>query len=67
VETGVIPGGWYARSKLMDWEKSLSELAGLFEEMARANDVDPERPSLEFYRSHVELQLYLPVRSHSPI
>ena len=67
LETGAIPGGWYARSKLMDWEKNLSKLAGLFEEMARTHDVDPKRPSLEFYRSQAELQLFLPVRSHHPI
>ena len=67
LETGVIPGGWYVRSKLMDWEKNLSKLAGLFEEMARTHDVDPKRPSLEFYRSQAELQLFLPVLSHPPI
>ena len=48
LKTGVIPGGWYVRSKLMDWEK---KLPSLFEEMARTRDVDPKRPSLEFYRS----------------
>jgi hypothetical protein len=67
LETGVIPGGWYARGKLMDWEKNLSKLPGLFEEMARSHDMDPGRPSLEFYRSQVELQLFLPVLSHPPI
>ena len=67
LEPGVIPGGWYARSKLMDWEKNLSKLPSLFQEMARTHDVDPERPSLEFYRSQVELQLFLPVLSHSLI
>jgi hypothetical protein len=67
LETGVIPGGWYARSRLMDWEKNLSKLPSLFEEMARTLDGDPERPSLEFYRSQAELQLFLPVRSHPPI
>src|SRR5713226_5586625 len=65
--TGVIPGGWYVRSKLMDWEKNLSKLAGLFEEMAHTHDADPGRPSLEFYRSQAELQLLLPVRSQLPI
>ncbi len=35
LETGVIPGGWYARSRLMDWEKNLSKLPSLFEEMAQ--------------------------------
>ena len=67
LEPGVIPGGWYARSKLMDWEKNLSKLAGLFEEMARTHDVDPKRPSVEFYRSQAELQPFLPVLSHPPI
>jgi hypothetical protein len=67
LETGVIPGGWYARSKLMDWEKNLFKLPSLFEEMARTHDGDPKRPSLEFYRSQAELQLFLPVRSHHPI
>ncbi len=67
LETGVIPGGWYVCGKLMDWEKNLSKLPSLFEEMARTRDVDPKRPSLEFYRSQAELQLFLPVRSHHPI
>jgi len=67
LETGVIPGGWYARSKLTDWEKNLSKLLSLFEEMARTHDVDPKRPSLEFYRSQAEMHLFLPVRSHPPI
>lgn len=65
LETGLIPGGWYARSKLADWEKNLSKLPTLFEEMARSNDVDPQRPSIEFYRSQAELQLFLPIVRHS--
>ena len=67
LETGVIPGGWYVRSKLSDWEKKIAQLPSLFEEMARTHDVDPKRPSLEFYRSQAELQLFLPVRNHPPI
>jgi hypothetical protein len=66
LERGVIPGGWYTRGKLMDWEKNLSKLAGLFEEMAHSHDVDPKRPSLEFYRSQAEMHLFLPVRGHPP-
>ena len=30
--------------------------------MARTHDMDPARPSLEFYRSQTELLLFLPVR-----
>lgn len=67
LETGTIPGGLYLRGKLMDWEKNLSKLPSLFEEMARTHDVDPKRPSLEYYRSQAELLLFLPVRSQVPI
>jgi len=67
LETGVIPGGGYVRTKLSDWEKKIAQLPSLFEEMARTHDVDPTRPSLEFYRSQTELQLFVPVLSHPPI
>jgi hypothetical protein len=62
LETGVIPGGWFARRRLSDWGPRLSELPKIFEEMIRVEDVDPDRPSLEFYRSQTELHLLLPVR-----
>ena len=61
---GTIAGGWYARRKLADWEQNLSRLPAIFAEMARSEDVDPDRPSVEFYRSHTELHLLLPVRGH---
>lgn len=66
LESGVIPGGWYARRKLLDWEKHLSQLPELFEEMVQAHEVDPSRPSLEYYRSHIELQLLVPLRGSPP-
>jgi hypothetical protein len=67
LETGVIPGGWYVRSKLVDWQTNLSKLPSLFGEMRRSNEVDPGRPSLEFYRSQEEMQLFLPVKIHPHI
>ena len=67
LETGTIPGGWYARSKLVDWEKNRTQLPSLIEEMARTHDVDSNRPSLEFYRSQAEMHLFLPVKSHPAI
>jgi hypothetical protein len=67
LEPGVIPSGWYARSKLVDWPKNLSKLPIIFGEMKRTNDVDPSRPSLEFYRSQEEMQLFLPVKSRPQI
>jgi len=63
LDAGMIPGGWYARRKLLDWESKIPELPKLFEDLARTEDVAPERPSLEFYRSHTELQLLVPIRN----
>jgi hypothetical protein len=62
LEPGVIPGGWYARRRLPDWEKDLTQMARLFEEMNQSNEVDPARPSIEFYRSQAEMLLFVPVR-----
>jgi DNA gyrase inhibitor GyrI len=67
LETGVIPGGWYVRRKLTDWQKKISKLPSHFDEMARSHDADPNRPSLEFYRSQEEMQLFLPVKNHPQI
>ena len=64
LDTGAIPGGWYARRKLMDWESNLQQLPKIFAEMARAVEVDPNRPSVEFYRSHIELHVLVPVKAH---
>jgi hypothetical protein len=69
LETGLIPAGKYARRKITGWERIIREgkLPGVFDEFAnshRPNLVnDPERPSLEFYRSHEELILFVPVKS----
>jgi hypothetical protein len=67
LETGVIPGGIYARRKVLDWEKVINDgrLPAVFTEFARAHDVDHSRPSIEFYRSQDELQLFVPVVSTS--
>ena len=62
LDTGVIPGGWYVRRKLWEWESKIAQFPELFNEMTKAADVDPSRPSLEFYRSQSELQLLVPVR-----
>jgi hypothetical protein len=64
LETGEIPGGWYARRKIRDWEKDLHQLAVQFEDMARVlgDLVDPSRPSIEFYRSQAEMLVFVAVR-----
>jgi hypothetical protein len=65
VEAGVVPGGRYARRRVLDWERVIREgqLPKMFEEMVRAHaqEVDRSRPSIEFYRSQEELLLFLPV------
>jgi hypothetical protein len=68
LETGVIPGGLYARRKIQDWEKIVraGQLPRLFQEMIQANVFDHTRPSVEFYRSQTELQLLVPVKSSKP-
>jgi hypothetical protein len=66
LEAGMISGGRYVRRKLANWEKNIPLIGKLFEEMARTYDVDPARPSVEFYRSHDEMHLFLPVRSFPP-
>jgi hypothetical protein len=65
LEAGVIPGGWYVREKLMDWEKNIPEIGRRFREMERGNEVDSSRPSIEFYRSRGEVLLFLPVRKEA--
>ena len=62
LETGTIPGGWYARRTLLDWEGHESEIHRIFFEMIKVETVDPSRPSVEFYRSRKELLLLLPVK-----
>ena len=64
LETGANPGGKYARRKIMNWEKLIREgqLPRVTQEFAQAHDFDPNRFTLEFYRSQAELQLFVPVR-----
>ena len=63
--TGVIPGGLYARRKLRDWSKDLSQLGRVFKEMIEVVEVDSSRPELEFYRSQEEVLLFVPVLSRN--
>ncbi len=66
LDTGVIPGGRFVRRKIQDWERVIRSggLPKVYGEMhdAHAREFDPERYSVEFYRSHIELQLLLPVK-----
>jgi hypothetical protein len=70
LETGVIPGGRYARRKIMNWETIIrdGQLPRLMEDFASAHshEVDSRRFTLEFYRSQAELLLFLPVKASPP-
>ena len=57
-----IPGGEYERRKLTDWQEHIEEIATTFDAMVSEAELDPSRPSIEFYRSSRELVLLQPVR-----
>jgi hypothetical protein len=64
LETGVIPGGRYARRKIMNSQEIIrdGELPMATQEFTQAHDIDPNRFALEYYWSRTELQLFVPVR-----
>ncbi len=62
----VIPGGKYVREKLLNWRSRIPEIGERFVALARAYLEDPNRPSLEYYRSQSELHLLLPILSREP-
>ena len=65
LEAGVIPGGRFARRKILNWEAIIHDglLPRLSQEFAsaHAHEADPNRFTLEFYRSQAELLLFAPV------
>jgi hypothetical protein len=62
LEASTIPGGKYVREKLMNWTRRIPEIGKIFMEMGEEHSYDPDRPSIEYYRSQVELHLLLPVK-----
>jgi hypothetical protein len=65
LEMGRIPGGLYARQRILDWEHVIAagQLPAISKAMVGAVDVDRGRPELEFYRSMSELHILIPVLS----
>jgi len=59
LETGVIPGGLYARRRL---EGGPENIAATFDAMAEEHPQDTSRPCIELYRRHDEVILFLPIR-----
>ncbi len=63
LNTCIIPGGRYFRTKMKEWLERIPEIEQTFISLAKQYPSDPERPSIEFYRSQKELILFLPVLS----
>jgi hypothetical protein len=63
LEAGTIPGGRYVRRRVWDWESVVAagKMKEISQEFARGYVLDPDRPSIEFYRSMKELHILLPL------
>lgn len=59
--TWTLPGGKYARRRILDWEQHRDLIGPSIQALLRRPDVDPSRPCLEFYRSQKELLVMVPV------
>ena len=68
LELATLAGGLYVRRKILDWEAVIAagKLPSIGREMVETYRVDPSRPELEFYRSHTELHLLIPVLGRNP-
>jgi hypothetical protein len=62
LETGLLPGGRYLRTRLRGEPPQVYErIAPTFEALVQTTRPDESRPSIEFYRRHDEIDLLLPV------
>lgn len=62
LETGVLPGGRYARVRLEGKPPGLyAVIAPSFERLSARPDRDVSRPGIEYYRRHGVIDLLLPV------
>ena len=55
--TMMIRGGKYARAKLFDWSNHTDEIGKIFDELMEDFQMDPDSPTIEYYRSQSELHL----------
>lgn len=58
-----IDGGTFARMKMLDWTSKVDQIGPTFGVMISEFGIDPSRPQIEYYRSHTELHLLLPIGS----
>ncbi|HLC32742.1 MAG TPA: GyrI-like domain-containing protein [Candidatus Nanoarchaeia archaeon] len=57
-----IPGGKYARTTIKDLPNHAQYIGPAFDELAQTYTSDPTRHFVEFYRSHLEVVLLMPVK-----
>lgn len=56
-----VPGGRYVHRKLADWDNDVGLIGRSVNELISRPDYDANRPVIEFYRSHTELVIRVPV------
>jgi hypothetical protein len=63
LDTAELPGGWYLRALITGEPPGLYERIGpaMRALTALAAPVDPDRPLVEYYRRHDEIELWVPV------
>jgi hypothetical protein len=63
LDIGVIPGGRYIRRRVWNWMDVVAagKMKEMSQEFAEGYPLDPERPSIEYYRSMKELHILLPL------
>ena len=62
LERGTLPGGRYLRARLRGEPPELyGRIGPTFEALIAQTAPDESRPSIEFYRRHDEIDLFLPV------
>lgn len=57
----VIPGGAYARERMLGWRERIPEIPEAFDRLIAEHGDDTTRPAIEFYRSSRELILLSPI------
>ncbi|HLF67906.1 MAG TPA: GyrI-like domain-containing protein [Gaiellaceae bacterium] len=62
LEREVIPGGRYRRARLKGAE-DVTRIGATFQALAKDEALDSERPWIEFYRRHDEVDLHVPIRA----
>ena len=62
LQTGVLPGGCYLRGRLVGQPPALYDaIPGAMLELEAAARRDCDRPLVEFYRRHDQVELWVPI------